>query len=236
MEIKNKLRDLGLTDSEAEVYMALVRKGKSDVTRLTKYTGIHRTYLYDILEKLREKGLVSKVKEKKKLFFNASNPSRIKENILDKLEMAENVVGRLEEFKDKNKEETSIDVFKGKEGVRTIIEDILKEGKDYMAFGETDIFEELFPIFSHQFVKRANKKNMEEKLILEKGKEVEPPLDKSKRRYLPKENMIITSAIIYGDNVALFIWDKPYIQILIRNEGIAKSYKKQFDLLWEVAE
>ena len=61
------------------------------------------------------------------------------------------------------------------------------------------------------------------------------PAKNHEYRYLPKENVMLTGVMIYSNKVALFIWNEPYIQILIENEEIAKSYLSQFNLLWNIA-
>ena len=68
---KSILIKIGFSKGEIEIYLALLRLGKSTVTRLTKETGIHRTYIYDIAEKLRERGLVSQIIEQSKKYFQA---------------------------------------------------------------------------------------------------------------------------------------------------------------------
>ena len=82
---KLNLVELGLSKSEADIYLALIKFGKSTTTALTKQTGIHRTYIYDILEKLKEKGLISQIREEGKQYFMASDPSRLKDYLNEKI-------------------------------------------------------------------------------------------------------------------------------------------------------
>jgi len=56
---KEILKEIGFLDAEIEVYLTLLRLGPSLVSRIHQETGHHRTHIYDLLEKLREKGLVS---------------------------------------------------------------------------------------------------------------------------------------------------------------------------------
>ena len=50
--ILNLLKDIGLTQREAEVYIALLKMGKSSVLDISKNVKIHRTNIYDNLENL----------------------------------------------------------------------------------------------------------------------------------------------------------------------------------------
>lgn len=51
---------LGLTTSEAKVYLALTQIGESQIGLISKATGIQRTHLYQVLRSLEKKGLVEK--------------------------------------------------------------------------------------------------------------------------------------------------------------------------------
>lgn len=57
------LTNLGLTPSEAKVYLALVHNGPSKVIPISQASGIHRAHLYEILRSLEENGLVDRTLE-----------------------------------------------------------------------------------------------------------------------------------------------------------------------------
>jgi HTH-type transcriptional regulator, sugar sensing transcriptional regulator len=231
---KEELIGAGLTKGEAEIYVSLLKLGKSTATKLTQETGIHRTYIYDLVEKLKEKGLISQITEDGKQCFQASEPDRIKEYLLEKIKGIEKIIPELNKIKDKTKEDTSVEVFKGKEGIKTILNDIIKEGKDYCIIGSVKEFEEVLPIFTEQFILRVNENRIREKVILAEGTEVIKAKN-HEYRFLPKKHLLIVGITVYSNKVAFFIWQEPYIQILIKNKDIAKSYLTQFNLLWRLA-
>jgi len=55
------LKALGLTELEAKVYLKLLEFRRSGVTKLAEAVRVTRTQLYPLLEKLIEKGFVTKV-------------------------------------------------------------------------------------------------------------------------------------------------------------------------------
>ena len=83
------LEKLGLNKNEAKVYLALIYKGQATAQELVKSVGVHRNIVYDNLEKLIDKGLVSVINDNKKVFI-AEKPSAIieflesKKSIIDK--------------------------------------------------------------------------------------------------------------------------------------------------------
>ena len=178
--------------------------------------------------------MVSQIKEQNKQWFQATNPERIKEYLLEKIDKVDKLIPELNKIKERTREETRVEIYKGKEGIKTVLNDIIREGKDYYTIGSVKEFEEILPIFSEQFLRKVNKSGMKENVILEKGIEI-IKAKKHEYRYLPKEYIFLSGIIVYTDKVAFFIWKEPYIQILIKNKDIAKSYLTQFNILWKMA-
>src|SRR3989344_1182878 len=58
---KEALLGVGLTEKESEVYLALIELGSSSAGQIIQKTGLHRAVVYDLLERLIEKGLVGNV-------------------------------------------------------------------------------------------------------------------------------------------------------------------------------
>ena len=44
------------------------------------------------------------------------------------------------------KEETKVEIYRGKEGLKAVLKDIIREKKDYIAFGEEGRFQKVLPI------------------------------------------------------------------------------------------
>ena len=61
----NALKDAGLTDGEAKVYLALLELGSSTTGPIIHKSKIAKSIVYQILEKLMQKGLVSYVTKEK---------------------------------------------------------------------------------------------------------------------------------------------------------------------------
>ena len=112
------LEKLGLNGNEAKVYYELLKIGRSTASDLVRQMGIHRNIIYDNLEKLISKGLVSYVIEDSKKLFIAQEPSAI----LDYLDKKEEELG------------------KEKEIAKKLISDIKKIGSGKRVEQEAEIF------------------------------------------------------------------------------------------------
>lgn len=53
-------------------------------------------------------------------------------------------------------------------------------------------------------------------------------------RYVPTESFDPTPTAIYADRVMNLIWD-PLTVVLMRNKGLANTYRKHFEQLWKIA-
>ena len=56
MQYEEELRKYGLSEKEAKVYLALLKKGPSTVNEIAESADLVRTTTYDILKILREEG------------------------------------------------------------------------------------------------------------------------------------------------------------------------------------
>ena len=56
-----KLQEFGLSKNESKIYLALIEFGEITVKEMSKITGIHRSNIYESLQKMAENGLVNAV-------------------------------------------------------------------------------------------------------------------------------------------------------------------------------
>lgn len=233
---KHLLQDAGLSPQETDVYLVLLRLGSVPVSRIAKETGLHRTNIYDTLEKLKEKGLVSSIDIKSVKYFKSVDPSRILEYLEEKKESIQKIMPDLVKLSDLPREQTNVEVFKGKEGIKTVWNDIQNTGKDVLWIGAEVKFEEILPDYAKRMIKSCNAKGLRERAILKREEaDKVTPFKKHEYRYLPKNYKVPTFFIVYGKKVAIFVWTLPYFVILIDNKDISDTYRDYFEFMWKFA-
>lgn len=236
MDEKTVLKELGLSDGEAAVYLALLKLGETTASKLTKETGKHRTTIYDFLEHLLQKGLASYVIKAGVNYYKIADPDSLAELLKEKENHLKQIMPKLKQLSRLSKEEISVEIYQGKEGFKSIIHDRIKVGKDLYGFGiDEEKFEKKFPILMTQCFKKEQEKNLQEFLLT---KEKARFMYKEKNlhyRFIPKEFFNPTATAIYGDRVLIIIWE-PLTAILIKNKGLAESYRRYHKLLWKTAE
>lgn len=235
MDEKEVLKELGLSDGEIKVYLALLKLGPSAVNKITKITEQHRTTVYDFLEHLSKKGLVSYVIKNKTKYYKIADPDKLIEMIKEKESHLIEVLPRLKELAEISKEELSVEVYSGIEGFKSILNDIIKIGKNLYGLGiDESIFKERFPTLMENFFKKEKEKKTQEFLITRENPKFIYKEKHLHYRCIPEEFFSPASTITYGDRVCSVIWE-PLTSILIKNKALADSFRKYHNMLWKTA-
>jgi len=235
------LEKFGLTNTEEKVYLVLLRLGSSLAADIVKKTQLHRTTVYDVLDRLIEKGLVSYIIKNKIKQYSASNPSKFLDIALEEKKEAEEkqglaraVIKKIRLIKEEGKDKQLAQIFTGNKGLKTVMNDIIEIGQDFIEFGVGGRFEESSPIYTKQWANQRRKKNIKAKIICTKGTKA-PIWKMNEIKFVPKEYQSPASTLIYGNKVAIFIEEEPILIILIESIKLVQSYKNYFRLLWRIA-
>lgn len=230
--MQNKiLQKLGLSKGESEIYLTLTKLGQSNIATLSKTTSRHRTHIYDTLEKLKQKGLISETTIQNKKFIQPTSPKNILDYIKEKEELAKSLIEEISTITP-NKSQVSVETYQGKSGLKAVLRDILRENKNYLGYGEGTRFEKTLPIFYEQFKLQSQKQNLKLKLILKKGVEVAPRKGLQVKHL---DSISPSTTFIYSNKIAIIIWEPFPIAIKITEPQIAESYKNYFKILWQIS-
>ncbi|HIH32158.1 TPA: hypothetical protein HA235_05610 [Candidatus Woesearchaeota archaeon] len=238
------LEDLGLTFNEVKVYLALLDLGSTAAGPLIRKLHMHRAAVYDLLDMLIEKGIVSYVIQANRKCFEAQDPDRLleylesKKSELDekKLEL-EKILPELHLRKKLSKEQEA-NIYKGKKGLKSIFEDILKDKREWLIFGASGKFKELFPAYYIHFHNRRVDSKIHMKILFNNSirkERREKDLKLSEIRYLSDKYLTPSTTYIYNDKVVIISWGEEPIAFMIKSEEIAGSYRQFFAILWKDA-
>src|SRR5258706_2748654 len=100
-QINTFMKSLGFSTSEITLYLKLLEKGISNIAELTKKSKIPRTTVVRNIEKLIEKGLISKGVEGNEIILIAEHPSKIKSLIHENEIKAENLLSKYKDLHSK---------------------------------------------------------------------------------------------------------------------------------------
>lgn len=235
MELKNTLMEIGLTEGESKIYLSLLKLGSVPVKIIKEETKIHRTTIYDFLDKLINRGLVGYVVKKNVNYYSAVNPSKLLDIIKEKEQVLNDAIPFLIKLYESEKKDIKIEAYKGLEGIKTILNDIIKTGKDIIGFGIDETkFKELSPSLMEQYFRKLEEKKLSERLLTSKKIKFIFKKNSTTYRYIPEKFFNPTSNLVYGIKTAIIIWN-PLTIIVIENHDLADSFKKYFEILWKIA-
>jgi HTH-type transcriptional regulator, sugar sensing transcriptional regulator len=241
------LKEIGLTDGEIKVYLALFTLGSTSTGPLVKEAKIHSSKVYPILDRLIEKGLVSFIKEGKKTIYTANPPNTIL-SFLDKKqtrikaqkEEAKDLIKELELQKTIEKAKTEATIFKGTKGVMTayaLASKDLKKGDVAYAMFLPPIKNKPLLNFLVNITNGLSKKGVVHYMLFNESCPEEITVKKMKNMNIrvgaPKEYQSPAEVCVYGNNTIISTTGgEEHITFLIQNKEIADSFKNQFSTFW----
>ena len=109
--MEKQLEELGLSRNEARIYLFLLRKGETSTGPIIKETGIANSRVYESLNSLIEKGLVSFNIQRKCKYFKANEPKALLEREKGKLDKIESIMPKLTEIMSLKQKETDMAIY-----------------------------------------------------------------------------------------------------------------------------
>jgi HTH-type transcriptional regulator, sugar sensing transcriptional regulator len=239
--LEKDLEKMGLDQKEARVYLALLELGEANVQRIAKKSDVKRTTVYDIIESLKEKGLLSSTMRKRKLLYSAEDPRTLEEKLEEKKHTLRRILPELLSLANKLEKKPKIRFFEGEEGIKEVYKDTLNySDQELLAWlsNETaaDSFDRKF--FDNYYVPRRVSKKIwvraiaQSTPILQQYKSMD---EKSLRRtkLISTDNFSIEVEInLYGKNKIAIMSFSEKIGLIIESQKIFTTLKSVFEMNW----
>lgn len=232
------LENLGMTKAEIKVYLCLLELNSASASEISERAELYRKNAYDALGKLIKKGLVSFANEENKRIYTATDPHKLLEFVDIRKKEIEIMLPELKRLYRLPPKSDEVTVYKGKEGLKTIFEDIIKSKINYDKFGSGEKFKQYLKFYYPQYQKKKVENGIKCRAIYSENERHEDFVKEfvGEVRFLPTEFVNPTTTIIYGDKVAIIIWKENPLGILMRSREVARSYRYYFESLWKISE
>jgi sugar-specific transcriptional regulator TrmB len=241
MEIIDTLKQAGLNEKQAYVYIALLELGTATVHPIANKAGIKRPTTYLILDELQAKGLVSIVPRAKKALYTAESPEKIISDLNKKQELLKSFLPNMLALYNAKVDKPQVLLFEGKDAVRGIYDKILK-GKEVAWFSTIRDVLSIYPDYPKKLNEQAmaGKVNVRELLTNSKA-DIEYAKAMSRgpnfqQRFATGVAEFFTDNCLYDGNVIFFYFQPTVSAIQISSQGIYKSLKSLYEFAWQVAE
>ena len=114
MNIEQVLETIGLNEKEAKVYLASLKMGEDSAYNLAQRSGLKRSTVYFILEKLKKHGLVAIKKTPKVTFYSVISPTKLLLKIEKQKDTLEKILPELDRFYHEQPHKPNVQVFEGR--------------------------------------------------------------------------------------------------------------------------
>ncbi|MDR3642755.1 MAG: helix-turn-helix domain-containing protein [Candidatus Doudnabacteria bacterium] len=241
MEILDTLKQAGLNEKQAAVYMALLELGTATVHPIATKAQVKRPTTYLILEDLQARGLVSVVPRARKVLYTAESPEKIVSDLGRKQDLVKRYLPQLLALYNAKVDKPQVLLFEGKDAVREVYERIL-DAKEVAWFSTIRDIISVYPDFPKKLNDEAMKGRVKVRELLTKS-----PADleyiKTMRhgenfsqRFVKGEGDFMTDNCLYDGNAVFFSF-QPYISaIQIRSQGIYRSLTSLYEFAWKASE
>lgn len=237
---------LGLAKNEARIYETLLSEGQSSVGEIAKKSQVHRRNVYDSLNRLVEKGLVFEIIQSKENRYEAVDPKKLSEVLEEKQSALTKAMPDLESLYANTPHRQDVFIYKGFEGLKNYMRDIIRVGQDVYFIGGKGLWahKQLSPFFE-QFKKETTRKSIKFHMLFDwEMKEQDHQILKElgdDQRILPKEFSTHSAIAIFGDYVVIYnyasadTFSDDTIEAVIINPEIADSFRIWFKLMWSAS-
>ena len=234
--IQKALQELGLNKRESICYTALLELGSSKIGAIVKKTGIPSSKIYEILDKLINRGLVSYVKIGKIKHYQASDPKTLLNYIDEKKKKIEEILPQLL-LKQKLSTKQSVEMFEGQKALFSLFTNLIKDAKAKEQYLIFSINEENKNDAANHYFKNLAVRRKEKKLDVRLLKNVKHyKKEKHTKLKLKYTEFNLPQGItIFRNTVVILSWVESPIAIKIESETISNQLREFFLGQWKIA-
>ncbi|HEY4513642.1 MAG TPA: helix-turn-helix domain-containing protein [Candidatus Paceibacterota bacterium] len=243
MEETQTLKQLGLSEKQAKIYLSLLRLGESPMTAIARKANLKRPTVYLIIDELIILGLCSEITKGKKKFYSATHPRRLIEMTRFRNEQAEKLVPKLIALRN-TAEKPTVQMFEGIEGIRTAYEEafvlLSEEKNEGLWIGNISVLIEKFPEVLREYSALLRKlKRYKVRELIFGGEQSRLWVEEMQNRVKPNHKLKyisseggMTDQLIIGNKVFFFSMNKNLFTTVIEGEEITKTQKLLFETIW----
>lgn len=239
----NLLREAGLQDKEARVYLAILETGHANVQNISRITELKRPIIYVILDDLIKKGFVSQLPNKKIKTYQAIDPGAISAQLRTTAKNFSEMLPIFKTLANNGNQKPKISYFDTKEGIQNIYADINRH-KSAVFVASLARLDQYFPgssagwIRSYRtgFNKLASRTiipNHPEDLKIARG--FLKVTDRCQLRSLSVFDQSNMDIAVYDNKLAITTFENNPFSVVIESEAVPSFFLPIFEILWKTA-
>ncbi len=234
--LEKYLEEIGLSEKESQLYLALLQVDSESIQDLAKRTGINRTTVYPVLETLEKKGLVSEVQKGKKVEYVAAPPERLetfverqKVVLQERSERLKDIIPQIKSIQRESGEKPIVKYFEGRDGAIAAHEEFYemhdsKSQEGYFIYNK-DLLNSTFTEQEQERYRkiRVNKKVTPISVYTSEDGDIHFVTPGERTRIDHKKYPIYSDIIIIKDRVLIGTLGEHLSSILIKSKDFAET-------------
>lgn len=243
---------LGFSKEESNIYTVLLKDGPKTVLQLSRSTGINRTTLYRILDKLDSRKLIEEIIDEYKKLYKAVDFHTIEllikeqENKTEFLKTTFPQINSLLSSNAATQPGTQVVFYRGKNGIQQMAWNTLKATKYVLGYTYREFEEIVGSTFAQdwrdEFIVRKlfMREIYSDELYKSKKQGFKATTDPSiqfQERYISSKILDINHQMdIYNDVITFYNWHEGEVfGVEIYNNKVALMHKQLFEIVWNKA-
>ncbi len=238
MELLSLLQQVGLTEKQAKIYLALLKLGTANVSTIATTAQIKRPTAYVLLDEMLAGGFVTESKTARDRLFSPIAPEVLKNRLEAQTQQFELALPTLTSMTQTQAGRPQVEVQQGKEAITQAYYDALASGQEICFMSDVDTLGEGFSDFIVQFNRRIVSEGRQVRELVSNtfaGRKYarEALLDAPARQTRVLDQAIVNDNVIYGDTLLIVSFkESNYFLVKITNTQVATSFRILFEQLW----
>ncbi len=236
---KEILITLNLNESQAAVYLAALELGQATMQELAHKSKVKRTSIYNFIEELKGRGLITETKKKKRRIYSAVHPEQLVEMEKTRVRELQRMLPELLAVYNKSDSKPRVTFYEGIEGTEEVYADMLKEKQPIYVYEDLEHMKVgMRPAFYNTWPGERARRGIPLKAI-SRDSATAREFTKDNIRLLRQSKFINSGDLkteinIYGDKVALMSFrTSPPFCVLIEDHDITETLRVAWQQLWE---
>lgn len=251
--IRTYFQKLGLEPEIADIYLALHTHGPQTISALSRTSGVERTRIYRLLDRLMESNLIEVETRQARGIIKPAPIANLRilisqkeqelKSLQDELELIQQVLAR----NSLSSPAARVQFYEGQEGIKQMLWNILQSKTEILCILRENLHANTSSKFFEQWVQHCNQAHSHFRVIYSKAFVQAQPNQYATNNKEPKNwNSrhidqavfdISHNQIIYNDVVAYYEWtDQGVFGLEIYNRSIANTQRHFFEMLWPQAQ
>ncbi len=243
---KDILTQISLSPNEAVVYEYLLKNGESAAGQIIKNTPIKRGVIYNALEELINKSLVTKKMKNKIAFFSPNHPVKLREYTEQREQEIAKAKNSLEAnlpalISDFNlvSGRPGVRYFEGLEGVKKVLWDSLKTKGEILTYGNMEAIITYIDKINQKYVETRDRLKIKKRGIVLDSPFAREHLKNYHRqttdmRFINYKKYNFSPIVEIYDNKVSYVTltDDRKIGVIIEDKNINQLHKSLFEFTW----